>query len=117
MTEPATARALVTAAHTVRAMDMLDGLIDARPATAAKRITAMPADTARALLLSGVLGVRRTYRVPHAMPDDEWQAEHESLERVRRVVADILDQVPEIVPAVLHAVADATRPTTESETP
>lgn len=99
-------------------MDMLDGLIDARPATAAKRITAMTPDTCRALLLSGVLGVRRTYRVPGPAPDDPWEREHESLDRVRRVVADILDQVPEIVPAVLLALHDVTTPhPTERKTP
>lgn len=117
MSKPQSAKAIATAAHSIRAMDALDGLIDARPATAAKRITAMTPDTCRALLLSGVLGVRRTYRVPGPAPDDEWEREHQALDRTRRVVADILTQAPEAIPAVLLALADLHHPSTESETP
>lgn len=112
-----TAQTLKLALGTMRAHDTLDSLIDASPAVAARRIAAADADTCRVLLLGAVTGVHRRYRVPQALPAEPRARELENTERVRRVVRDVLDAYPEAIPPLLLALADATRPTTESETP
>lgn len=102
-----TPRLTLTRARTSKVQDMLDYLIDARPAAAARKIKALPREELEACLFAAATGVSRKYRVPAGLPEAPKARADEITERTRRAVRDILRDNPASIVGVLLGAGDA----------